>query len=195
MTNGSKLPVIESATRMNDRFPPASGMVISPHCLICDSRGRVLHGGCQTITSQVWEALGQYIQSVKLWVIFMFICSPYYFLWLSKISITLGSGTENVLWAPEAYILLYFYYFLWWPHYSLMPECFSPLFVFPSSPFSTLFSGFSIYLLQLHDSEFMPFLPLSPSEQWMAPRLLDFTGQLVFFRLPKRRDWLSLANF
>lgn len=64
---------------------------------------------------------------------FMFVCSPYYFLWLSKISITLDSGTENGLWTPEAYILFLFFC-VWWLHYSLMPEFF-PKFCGFFSPF------------------------------------------------------------
>jgi hypothetical protein len=139
------------------------------------------------ITSQAWEALGQYIQCVKLWVIFMFVCSPYYFPWLSKISITLDSGTENVLWTPEAYILFYFYYFLWWLHYSLMPEFLPKLF---SSFFSILLFAFSIYLFQLHRSKFIRLFALfffcvvngSQTSGCHSP------VKLLPSHLPKRRD-------
>lgn len=138
-----------------------------------------------------WEAFGPYIQCVKLWVIFMFVCSPYYFLWLSKISITLGSGTKNELWTPEAYILFYFYYFLWWLHYSLMPEFFPKLFLFLFLSSASSFFGLSIYLFQLHGSQLMPWLGLSPSEQWMVPRFLDFTDQWNQFPPLFIREWTS----
>lgn len=47
MTNGAKLQVIESASRINYHFLHASWMVISSPCLMCDSH-RVLHSGYQT---------------------------------------------------------------------------------------------------------------------------------------------------
>lgn len=129
------------------------------------------------ITNQAWEAFGQYIPCIKLGVIFMFVCSPYYFLWLSKISITLGSGTENVLWTPEAHILFYFYSSLWWLHYSLMCE-FSPRLFFSLLLSSVPSSfGFPIYLVQLHGSELVPWLGFPPLEQSVAPGLLHFTDQ------------------
>ena len=48
MTNGSELQVVESAERINYHLPPASWMVISSHCLICDGQRCVCHSGCQT---------------------------------------------------------------------------------------------------------------------------------------------------
>ena len=131
------------------------------------------------ITNNTWEAFGQHVQCFKFGVIFMFVCSPYYFLWLSKISITLGSGTENGLWTPEAYILFYFYSFLWGLHYSLMPEFFPKLLFFPPfSFFSIVFFGLPIYWVQLHRSDLMPGLGLCSSEQQKTPRLLDFIDSI-----------------
>lgn len=133
--------MIESAKRISYHFPLPPGWWFL--LTACSVRASAVFSkvAVRPITSQDWEALGQYIQCVKLWVIFMCVCSPYYFLWLSKISITLGSGTENVLWTPKAYILFYFYYFLWWLHYSRMPEFFQNCF-FLSSSLNILFFGF-----------------------------------------------------
>lgn len=135
MTNGPELQVVESAKRINYHLPPASRMVISSHCLIGDSQRCVCPSGCQTShkphLGSIWSTHPVFQARSHS----TFVCSPYYFLWLSKISITWDSGTENGLWTPEVCILFYFYSFLWWLHYSLMPEFFPKLFPHPPTFF------------------------------------------------------------
>lgn len=87
----------------------------------------VCHSGCQTNHKRHLGSIWSIHPVFQVRSHFTFVCSPYYFLWLSKISITWDSGTENGLWTPEVYILFYFYSFLWWLHYSLMPEFFPKL--------------------------------------------------------------------
>lgn len=162
--------MIESAKRINYRFPHASWMVISSPWLICDSHPCVLHSAVRPITSQAWEALGQYIHCVELWVIFMFVCSPYYFLgWVKSL----------LLWAQEWRMCcehprrtFYFIFIIFCDDFiiplclSFSQNCFSP-FLFLQHRLLWF-----LHLFQLHGSELMPLLVLFPLEQWMAPRLL-----------------------
>lgn len=139
----------------------------------------VCHSGCQTNHKPHLGSIWSIHPVFQVRSHFTFVCSPYYFLWLSKISITWDSGTENGLWTPEVYILFYFYSFLWWLHYSLMPE-FSPK-LSPPQPFSffsIFFFGLPIYRVQLHGSDLMPGLGLRSSEQQRTPRLLDFIDNI-----------------
>lgn len=171
-------------------------MVISLCCLLCDSHRRVLRSSCQTNHQPRLGSTGS-IHLVCQALSHFYVCLfPYYFLWLSKISITLGSGTENVLETPKVYILFYFYYFLWWLHYSLMPWVFPKIVFLASSFFSILFSAFpvlypSCMAVSLSQCLAFSFTAVNGSQTYGFHRPV----KLLPVPLSKRRDWPSVSSF
>ena len=194
MTNGSELQVVESAKRINYHLPPASRMVISSHCLICDGQHCVCHSSYQTNHKPHLGSIWSIHPVFQVRSHFMFVCSPYYFLWLSKISITLDSGTENGLWTPKAYILFIFFVMAsLFPYAWVFPKILWCFFS-PFSFFSIIFFGLPICGVQLHGSDPMLGFGLCSSEQQRTPRLLDFIDNINPLPSPWEKE-LSVGGF